>query len=219
MNYRLEGNEFVVKQLFGEKRYAVSELTRICLRDGIAVYIGETCIAKCKGAKARGMEFFVLKEQLYRLAIQYNMILEGMECFEDEIELSEVHQYGEEAISRIKAELQPYVETVLGKEYELRITPEETKYYIILYINVYRDGIKMCMDDVEHVRMSTEIINGGKQFHMGLIELVMAEYINPITQECRITKDVNYESSIKDAKEEIDIMKQCGVVPAASFEG
>lgn len=219
MNYKLEGNEFVVKQLFGEKRYAVSELTRICLRDGIYVYKGETCIAKCKGAKARGIEFFVLKEQLYRLAIQYNMILEGMECFEDEIELSKVHQYGEEVISQIKAELQPYVEEVLGKEYELRITPEETKYYIILYINVYRDGIKMCMDDVEHVRMSTEIINGRKQFHMGLVELVMAEYINPITQESRITKYVNYEFDIKDAKEEIDIMKQYGVVPAASFEG
>lgn len=219
MNYRLEGNEFVIKKLFGEKRYAISELTRICLREGMYVYKGDVCIARCKGAKARGIEFFVLKEQLYRLAIQYHMILEGMECFEDEITLSKVHQYGEEVVDRIKAELQPYVEKVLGEEYELRVTPEETKYYIILYINVYRDGIKMCMNDVEHVRMSTEIINGERQFHMGLVELVMAEYINPITQESRITKYVNYESDIKDAKEEIDIMKQCGVVPVASFEG
>ena len=44
MNYWLDGNDLVIKKLFGEKRYSFRELTKISLKEEFYVYAGEKCV-------------------------------------------------------------------------------------------------------------------------------------------------------------------------------
>lgn len=211
MEFWLEGNELVVKSLFRKKRYSFRELTRINFEEGISIYIKEKCILHEKYAG-------IYQFDIYRLAVENDLIIEDSGWYDDEISVEDIHNYGILVRQELKRLLQEYVNQELGKEYEVVILIDETRYYIRLFLDVYCDGVKLCMNDKQMIDFYFEFVKGKREFHLASFELVMPEYVNYETQEFRMTKKVGYEDVIEDFKEQINEMKMHGMLPASQFE-
>ena len=214
MKFRLEENDLVVKKLFGEKRYPFNELTKVILNKGIQVYMDSKCILVEKDFST----ILKCKSQIYKMAVENNLIIEDPDWFDDEISVQDVHNYGTQVRDELQPMLEECINAELGEEYELVISMDESPYHIILLFDIYHNGVKLCINDKKEVEMYSDyLMDGSKVYHLSSFELVMPEYINPSSQEFRITKRVEYTCDIIELKEQIHKMKECGCVPASQF--
>lgn len=213
MEFRFEEKDLVVKKLFGEKRYPFNTLTKVELGTNFRVYVGTKCVLN-----VRFIEILNSMPKLYSMAAEYNFIIEDKGWFDDAISIQDVHSYGAQAGEEIQSLLDGYVSAELGEGYELVINMDESPYHIILFFDIYRNGVKMCMDDKNEVDMYSDyVMDGSKEYHLSYFELVMPDYVDPVKQEYRITKRVDYICEIDEIKGQIHKMKECGSVPASKF--
>lgn len=215
MNYWLDGNDLVIKKLFGEKRYAFRELTKISVKEGLYVYMGEQCVLQDK-------HFYLKADMLIdmlNLVIENGLIYEGKEWFYDEIPVSDVKFYSEQAQERIKNETNAYIKQTLGEEYELMVDTNASAYHVVIYFYVCRNGEKLGINDEKERQIYTTVVNGKKEIPITWTELVMPHYLNPQTQEFRLTKDedIDIDDLIREIKEQVDRMKACGAVSVSQF--
>lgn len=214
MKFRLDGNDLVIKTLFGEKRYHFNTLTEVNLYRGIYLYMDKKCILAEKDLYT----CLKFQREIYNMAVKNGLIIRDKDWFDDEISVQDIHFYGIQVKERIQNIFDEYVDTQLGNEYEFTIKADESPYHVILYFDIYKNGIKVCMDDKDEVEMCSDTLpDNNKEFHLSSFELVMPEYVNTKSQEFKITKRVDYECEIEELKEQINRMKECGIVPASKF--
>ena len=205
MKYRIEGNELIIKRLFSEKRYNFRELTKLSLVNGISIYQKEKCILK-ERKDMYAMDF-------YHLAVKNNLIFEDREWFDEEITIRDVASYSMFVQGKIKEEYYDYVKQELGNEYELKISTDISPYHVILYVNVYCDGQKMCTEDDVELIWS----NGKSDINLHYFELVMPTYIDERKMEFRLTKLVDLQHEMEEIKYQINRMKQETIVTVSSW--
>ena len=213
MKYRLEGNVLVIKGLFSEKRYDFSELTKVSYENGLRLYKGEKCILEEKDYT----KIVIYAMDILHLAVKNNLLVEDKEWFADEISVGDVYAYGVSVQEKIKAELYDYVKQELGEECELVLSTDESPYHLRIFINIYRAGEKLAVKDDPQSDWWTDWLNGKKDIHFWMFEVVMPTYINFQTQEFRLTKLVDWNDNLQEMKDQIYLMKQSGTVTISSL--
>ena len=214
MNYRIEGNELIIKGLFSEKRYDFRELTKVSMVKEIRIYKGEKCILKEKSQEKRCMYAM----DLMRLAVKNNLIYEEQECwFEEKISIDDVAAYGMSVEEKIKEEYSDYVKQELGNEYELVVTTDSSPYYFTLFVNVYRNGEKMYVNDEEECKWCYVWLNGKKDIHLPCFDVVTPIYIDVEKQKFELTKLGDLQVEMDEIKEQISLMKKSEIVKVESM--
>lgn len=213
MKYRIEGNELIIKGLFSEKRYDFRELTKVSYAKELCVYKEDKCILKEKDVNKR----VIYAMDILHLAVKNNLIVEDQEWFNDEIAVEDVYSYSMSIQEKIKAEYYDYVKRELGEEYELVISTDSTPYHVVVFVDIYRNGEKVYIKDQHEAVWFTYWLNGKMDLHLSFFELVMPTYIDVRTQDFRLTKLVDLHYDMEDIEDQIQSMKQSGVVTASSL--
>lgn len=214
MNYWIEGDELVVKRLFREKRYSFEAITRVNFQNGIAVYIGSKCILERKNL----FEEVEYQYDIYHLAEKYGFIIEDTASSKTEISVLDVHFYSNQVRDMMQSLFGDYVKQELGEEYEFLISTDETPFLVRMFFDIYRNGVKLSINDEKERQWFCDWENGKKKMHLVWIYLVEAEYANPKTQEYRLTKKVDLKDDIAEIKRMIAKMKEYGSVPSSQYE-
>ena len=221
MKYWLEGNELVIKKLFGKKSYSFREISKIVCQPGFEMYVGEDCIIK-ETNFYNGWKNIIDKEKFYHIIAENNIIFEDNGYYGEEyveINVGDEAQFCVMAMEEMKKILPDYVHEVLGIEYELIISTEETAYHRTFFFDVYKDGMKMCANDQNKMKHYGKyfIVNGRKEYHQASILMISPKHINPGEQKYVLYKYAGYQSELEEVKYEIDEMKRWGMVPASDF--
>ncbi len=213
MNYRIEGNELIIKGLFSEKRYDFRELTKVSFANAISIYKGDKCILKEKDMSKR----VIYAMDIFHLAVKNELIFEDQEWFEDEISVGDVYAYGMSLQEKVKEEFYDYVKQELGEEYELVVSADSTPYHVTLSVNVYRYGEKMYINDKQACEWCTVWKNGKKDIELHSFEVFWPTYIDVREQKFELTKLVDLQIELEEIKEQISLMKQGEIVAVSSL--
>ena len=149
----------------------------------------------------------------YHKALENGLIIEDRDWYPDEIMTYEVSSYNMYVQEKIKEACYDYVKQELGDEYELIIAEDSSPYHVVLFINVYCNGEKVCARDEGNFYWS----NGKKDIHLHYIELVMPAYIDVQKQKFRLTKEVQLDPEIEEIKYQINLMKKEKIVTVNSM--
>lgn len=213
MNYRIEGNELIIKGLFSEKRYDFRELTKVSFANAISIYKGDKCIFKEKDMS----KTVIYAMDIFHLAVKNELIFEDQGWFEDEISVGDVYAYGMSVQEKIKQEYYDYVKQELGEEYELVVSVDSTPYHVTISVNVYRYGEKMYINDEQACEWCTVWKDGKKDIELHSFEVVWPTYIDVREQKCKLTKLVDLQVELEEIKEQISLMKQGEIVAVSSL--
>ena len=221
MKYWLEGNELVIKKLFTQKRYSFREISKIVCHPGFEIYVGEDCVINESNFN-NGWVNIIDKEKFYHLIAENNIVFEDNGSYgEDytEINLGEESRICAMAAEEMEKTIPDYVREVLGTEYELVISTEETIYHRTFYFDVFKDGIKMCVNDKNKMKYYGKyfVVNGRKEYHQASVLLISPKYINPAEEKYVLLEYSGYQAELEEVKYEIDEMKRLGMVPASDF--
>lgn len=213
MKYRIEGNELVIKGLFSEKRYDFRELTKVSFKEGICIYKKDKCIFREKDLN----KTVIYAMDIFHLAVDNHLIFESQDYFEDEISLEDVYRYSVSVQEKIKEKYSDYVKQELGNEYELMVSLETTPYHATLYVNVYRDGEKMYINDEKECEWCYNWRNGIKDINLHCFDVVWPTYIDVQNQKFKLTKLVDLKVDMDEINEQIGLMKQGEIVTVSSL--
>lgn len=209
MNYRIEGNELIVKNIFSEKRYNFRELTKLSFVNELCIFQGDKCILKEKDI-VKKCKYAM---QFYHMAVKNDLIIEDQEWFDDEISMEEIPKYCNEAQEWIKETYYDYVKQELGSEYELEVSADISPYHAIIFVNILCNGEKVCAEGESELYWS----DGEADMPLIYTELVMPTYVDAKKQQFRMTKLVDIDADMKDIKYLVGKMKEKGCVTARSL--
>lgn len=162
MNYWIEDDELVVKRLFREKRYSFEAITRVNFQNGIAVYIGSKCILERKNL----FEDVEYQYDIYHLAEKYGFIIEDTASSKTEISVLDVHFYSNQVRDMMQSLFGDYVKQELGEEYEFVISTDETPFLVRMFFDIYRNGVKLSINDEKERQWFCDWKNGKKKMHL-----------------------------------------------------
>ena len=204
MKCQLDGNELIIKLLFSKKRYNFKDLTKVSFVDGICIYQNKECIFREKNID----KIQIYSMDIFHLAVKNNLIFEDEEWFNDEISVDDVSKYSISIQDMFKKQYYNYIKQELGEDYEFVISTDSTPYHVRIFLNITHNGEKVYAYNSPFMTdVYTTWLNGKKDVHLSIIELIMPHYIDAQKHDFRLTKLVDFTDIMDDLNQQIQIIK------------